>query len=281
MIMKNISKLIVLSSLLITALWACKKDDVKEYFKGGTPPVLTASSTEDMVLIRDSANNKAITFTWTNPNYQFSTGISSQDVTYILQVDTATDFSSSTMQEVSIVKDLETTFTVKDLNGILTKLNLAEDIPHTVQFRIKSALGNNSVALYSNIIQVVITPYLDVAVPIPPTGELYITGDGTPSGWTNAPPDGQKCTKVSNTEYNIVMNFSPGFYYKFLSTLGYWQPQYGISKAAGASGDASGGDLGFNFGPQGDPDAIPTPAVAGSYKVTLNFKTGKYTVVKQ
>ena len=77
------------------------------------------------------------------------------------------------------------------------------------------------------------------------------------------------------------MNFTPGYYYKFLTTLNQWQPQYGKSKLAGASGDASGGDLGYNFGPQGDPDAIPTPATAGSYKVTVNFKTGKYTVVKQ
>lgn len=280
--MKNISKLILLSSLLTTILWACEKDDIKEYFKGGTPPVLTASSTDTLTLIRDNANNEAIAFSWTNPNYQFTTGISSQDVNYILQVDTTgADFSSAGIQEVSIAKDLSVSFTVKDLNTILTKLNLSEDIPHNVEFRIKSALSNNSVPLYSNVIPIVITPYLDVAVPIPPTGELYITGDGTPSGWTNAPPDGQKCTQISNTEYSIVMNFSPGFYYKFLTTLGYWQPQYGISKLAGASGDASGGDLGYNFGPQGDPDAIPTPAVAGSYKVTLNFKTGKYTVVKQ
>lgn len=243
--------------------------------------MLTATKSE-LTLVKDDANAEAIRFSWTNPDYQFTTGGSSQDVTYLLQVDTTgANFTSPTLQEVSISKELGIIYTVKELNTILTKLEMQEDIAHNIEFRIKASLVNNSVPLYSNVVQAVITPYLDVAVPIPPTGVLYITGDGTPSSWTNNPPEDQKCTQVSNTEYTIVMNFSPGFYYKFLSTLTQWQPQYGISKLAGASGNASGGDIGYNFGPQGDPDGIPTPATAGTYKVTLNFKTGKYTVVQQ
>jgi len=69
------------------------------------------------------------------------------------------------------------------------------------------------------------------------------------------------------------MAFTSGKYYKFLSTLNQWQPQYGGSSA-------TGGDFSANMGGGNDPDAIPTPSVAGNYKVTLNFKTGKYTVVK-
>ena len=273
--MKNISKLLFLSFLFMTGVSSCKKDENKIYFEGGTAPELTTSAT-DLILIRDNAGDEAIKFFWTNPDYHFTTGVSSQDVTYILQVDTAgANFSSSGLQELSISKDLSVTYTVKDLNAILTKLNLLEDVSHTVEFRIKATLVNNSVSLFSNVVQVVITPYLDVAVPIPPTGELYITGDGTPSSWTNDPPVDQKCVKVSNTEYNITMNFTPGFFYKFLSTLNQWQPQYGGSSA-------TGGEFGYNFGlpGQSDPPAIPTPAVSGSYKVTLNFKTGKYTVEK-
>jgi hypothetical protein len=128
----------------------------------------------------------------------------------------------------------------------------------------------------SNIIKMVITPYLDVAVPVPPSGSLYITGDAVPSNWTESPPATQKFTKLSNTEYTITMNFVSGKFYKFLSTLGQWQPQYGGKSA-------TGGDMGYNMGlpGQSDPDAIPTPSSAGSYKVTVNFKTGKYTVEKQ
>ena len=260
---------------MITTLWSCEKDENKIFFEGGNNPTLEASSTAALVLTRADKDKNAIKFSWDNPNYQFSTGVSSQDVTYILQVDTVgANFTSPAIQEVSISKELSKVFTVQELNTIMTKLNMTEDLPHDIEFRLKASLVNNSVALYSNVIAVSITPYLDVVVPIPPSGELYITGDGTPSGWTNAPPATQQATKISNTEYTITMNFSPGAYYKFLSEIGAWQPQYGGSSA-------TGGDLGYNMGGGSDPDAIPTPAEAGTYKVTLNFKTGKYTVVKQ
>ena len=273
--MKKIVKQLFFLSLLVAFFASCKKEENQLVYTGGTPPVLTASSTSAMTLDSNFKNNTAITFTWTNPNYQFNTGISSQDVNYILQVDTTgANFTSPLRQEVSIPKELSVSFTIKDLNTILTKLNLNEDVPHNVEFRLKSTLLNGSVPLYSNVIKITITPYLDVAVPIPPTGALYITGDGTPSSWTNNPPANQKATKVSKTLYYIIMNFTPGYYYKFLSTLNAWQPQYGGS-------DPAGGDIGYNMGNGSDPAAIPTPSVAGSYKVTLNFKTGKYTVEKQ
>lgn len=274
--MKTIFRLNTLLFFALLLLNGCKKDETKIYYTGGTAPVLSADET-NLVLTNDKAAETAVTFSWTNPEYSFNTGVSSEDVTYILQVDTAgADFSSPLMQEVSISKDLSKAFTAKDLNTVLTKLNLQEDIAHTVEFKVKSMLVNNSVPLYSNVITITITPYLDVAVPIPPTGELYITGDGTPSGWTNTPPEMQLCDKISNTEYSIVMNFTPGFYYKFLSNQNQWQPQYGGKTA-------TGGDIGYNFGLPGqkDPDAIPTPAEAGTYTVDLNFKTGKYTVTKQ
>ena len=129
-----------------------------------------------------------------------------------------------------------------------------------------------------NVIPITITPYLDVAVPVPPSGELYITGNAVASDWTNSPPATQKFTKISNTLYEIVIPLMTGSgqQYKFLSTPGAWQPQYGGSSA-------TGGDLGYNMGlpGQSDPAAIPAPATAGNYKITVNFKTGKYTVVQQ
>lgn len=280
--MKNIVKLIFGSLFLAGVISSCEKDENKVYFEGGTAPVLTASSTASLVLVGSNAANQAIRFEWTNPDYRFTTGLSSQDVSYILQVDTmGANFTSPGLQEVSIARELGVTFTVKELNTILTKLNMLENIPHNIEFRVKSSLVNNSVPLYSNVLKVVITPYLDVAIPISTTNQLFITGDACPSDWTNNPPLAQKCTQVSNTLYKITMNFIPGKYYKFLTTLNQWQPQYGLK--TGSGGTSSSGDLGLNNQtPQypSDPDAIPTPAVAGSYEVTVNFKTGRYSVVK-
>lgn len=277
--MKNILRLSALILFISLIAGGCKKDETKVLFAGGTPPVLSADQSE-LVLTKDNATQTAVTFSWTNPGYSFNTGVSSQDVSYILQVDTAgADFTSPSKQEISISKDLSKTFTVTDINTVLGKLDLLENVPHNVEFRLYSSLGNNSVRLYSNVVSMVITPYLDVAVPLPPTGELYITGNAVPSDWTNSPPETQKCEMVSKVEYSIVVDLAPGKQYKFLSTLTQWQPQYGITKDAGNS--ASSGLIGFNMGNGSDPDAFNTPADAGSYKVDLNFKTGKYTVTKQ
>jgi starch-binding outer membrane protein SusE/F len=272
--MKN--KLLLFSSLIMVAVAGCKKDEHKIYYNGGTAPVLTSSTTGPLVLSDANKANQAVKFSWTNPNYEFTTGTSSQDVTYLLQVDsTGSNFTNPDRQEISIAKDLSVNYTVKDLNAVLTKLGMLENIAHNIEFRLKASLAGNTVPLYSNVIKMVITPYLDVAVPIPPTGQLYITGSGVPSDWTNDPPASQKFTKLSNTLFEITENFVPGKQYKFLSTPTQWQPQYGGSSA-------NGGDLGFNMGlpGQSDPSSIPTPDVAGTYKITVNFKTGKYTVVK-
>ena len=260
-------------------IWSCKKEENKIFFEGGTPPVFSASTTGPLVLTGANAGNEAIKFSWTNPDYQFNTGISSQDVNYILQADVAgNNFAGADMQEIAIPRDLNISYNVKDLNQVLTRMNLGENVPHNIEFRIKSTLANNTVPLLSNVIPITITPYLDVAVPVPPSGELYITGNAVASDWTNSPPATQKFTKISNTLYEIVIPLMTGSgqQYKFLSTPGAWQPQYGGSSA-------TGGDLGYNMGlpGQSDPAAIPAPATAGNYKITVNFKTGKYTVVQQ
>ncbi len=279
--MKNVIKLFLVSCLFTTFLFSCKKEENKINFEGGTAPVLAASSTADLILDSSQKSRLIMTFTWTNPDYKFNTGVNSHDVSYTLQVDTTnSNFTSPDIQEVSILNSaLRVDLTVKEVNSYLNKLGLQNYMPHHMEFRMKSSLESGSVPLYSNVIKVVITPFLDVALPIPASGELYITGNGVPSDWTNAPPANQKCTKVSITEYNITMNFTPGKFYKFLSNLNNWQPQYGL-KSGGGNGDGSGGLLGLNPGGGSDPDAIPTPALAGRYKVTLNFITGKYKTEK-
>lgn len=278
--MKSILKLISLSLVLATCLWSCTKDENREYITGGTNPVLKVNSTTALVLNVINKDNLALSFSWTNPNYMFNTGVSSQDVSYALQFDTTgANFTNPKMQTKSISNDLATTLTVKELNGYLLSMGLLEDMPHNIEIRLVASFAGSVVPLASNVIKIVMTPYLDVAIPIPPTGELFITGDACASSWTNTPPVSQKCTKVDNTTYKITMSFTPGKFYKFLSNQGFWQPQYGVK--IGSGGTASGGKLGLNnnMAPyNSDPDAIPTPSSSGNYTITLNFKTGDYSV---
>ncbi len=112
---------------------------------------------------------------------------------------------------------------------------------------------------------------VDNAVPT----QLWMTGDATTTGWTENPNSNpaQKFTHLSSGLFEITISLVPGKFYKFLSNPGNWQPQFGGSSA-------TGGSLGGNYGGGSDPAGVPTPATAGSYKITVNFITGNYTVVK-
>jgi starch-binding outer membrane protein SusE/F len=277
--MKNKLSLLLLSSLLLIVI-SCKKEENVIYYEGGTAPVLTASTTTPLVLDISKANTAAIRFDWTNPDYKFTTGISSLDVSYTLQVDTAgANFTNPLRQEVSIAKDLGKTFTVKELNSLFgaAKLNLQENKPHDIEFRVKASTTSGAVPLYSNVIKIRITPYLDVAVPVPTTGELWATGDAFSSGWANPlgnPYDvSQKFTRVSNTLYQLTVAMPGGGNYKILQDNGKWDTQYHML----SGGTWSGG----SFEKKDADPGFPGPPTAGTYKITVNFITGKYTVEKQ
>jgi len=286
--MKKVIKFLFGTVLATTMMVSCKKDENRVLFEGGTNPVLTASSTAAMVLLSANKDNAAVTFSWTNPNYMFNTGISSQDVNYVLQVDTTgANFTNPKIQEKAISKDLSVTLSVKDLNLFLTKMELASSVPHQMEFRIKSTLSNNgSVPLYSNVIKISVNPYLDFAVEPPGTagpvysdGTLWIVGDAVASGWSNplpAPYDvSQKFARAGGPSdvlhYVATVTFNATGGYKLIQTQGVWSTQYhALDGTAALSGSFEKRDS--------DPQ-FPSPG-AGSYKVEVNFQTGTYKLTK-
>lgn len=277
--MKN--KFFLLASLFAVAVTGCKKDDQTVSFVSAKEPVLTASSSSALVLTNANSANTALAFSWTNPNYKFTTGVSSQDVTYTLQIDTTSPggnaFSSGVRQESSVSKDLGVTYTVKDLNTIFTKMNLVENMPHSIEFRLKASLVNGALPLYSNVIKMTITPYLDAVVDPPASGKLFITGSATPASWmTGGDPElaSQRFTKLSSTVYEITVNLSANNSFLFVPVYGDWGDKYGFTGSGNAN--AVTGDT-FKRG----GNDIKAPAVSGLYKITVNFKLGTYTVVKQ
>lgn len=271
---KNILTLLLLSSLIL-GISACEKVENRVVYQGGTAPVLSTTATGTVVLIKEKNKEMALSLAWTNPNYMFNTGVNSQNVNYVLQIDTAgKNFASSKLQEMTIASDLGIMLTGQQFNAFLSKMEFDAGVVQAVDMRVISTLANGSAPLTSNSITVKVNPYLDFVVPPPPTGELYITGDATPSGWTNSPPVTQKFTQISILEYSITINlYSGNLFYKFLSTPGKWQPQYGGK-------DPQSGSLDFNMGDSSDPDAIPAPSLEGLYRITVNFQTGKYTLTK-
>ena len=280
--MKKIVKQLLFVFFLAAVFVSCKKDENKVFFEGGTSPVLTSSITSaNLPLSFLNKDKEAFRLSWTNPNYQFTTGISSQDVSYQIEIDTAgANFTNSKRQTVAVSKELSRTFTVSEFNGyLLNQLQLDTSVPHNIEIRVKSFMVNESGILYSNVVKYTVVPYPIPPVVAPPTtGHLYIVGNATPggdaTGWNNPVSlPSQEFTKKDALHYELTIPLIGGKEYLFLPLNGDWGHKYACKKKADQS--ATGGDFGFDFA-----DNFPGPAASGNYKIEVDFQRGKYTVTK-
>lgn len=263
-------KKIILSFLalagLVIAFSSCEKDENQVVFQEGKAPVLSATIVDSIALAKDNKDLPAITFNWTNPNYKFNTGQSSQDVNYVVQMRKQ---GGSTWTNTSISSvNINSTITQGAFNDFLVKstaeggLNLPFDAVSLIEVRVVSYLGAlgaaNTTNLNSNILVFKVKPYSVLP-------DLWITGDGTASGWTNTPPNTQKFTYDPGTrKFTISIMLTSGKAYKFLEKQGAWQPQWGGCPP-------TGGNISVNDGSGSDPDAIGTPAVTSTKTIIVDL----------
>src|ERR1700733_10564505 len=93
--MKNYFSIIIISICSTVLLLACKKNiaDIT-YPDNGMAPVLSTTN-DSIALVPADSLNTALALSWTNPNYNFSNGVSSLNVNYNVQIDTVgSDFSN-------------------------------------------------------------------------------------------------------------------------------------------------------------------------------------------
>ncbi|MGZ3838414.1 MAG: SusE domain-containing protein [Flavisolibacter sp.] len=275
--MKN--RLPIILSLFLLVLFSCKKDEHRIFYEGGTAPVLSASVNGSIPLSFANKDQEAVKFSWTNPGYQFTTGISSQDVSYLLEIDTTgSNFSNPQKQTVSVSKDLSKSFTQSAFNDfLLNQLVLAPGMPHNIEVRLKSSLVGGNASLTSNVLKFTATPYsIPPKVAPPASGTLYITGSATPGNWMGGgDPElvSQKFTRLSNTLYEITIALTGGNSYTFVPVYGDWSNKYSIA-VKNDPNEVNGGD--FQVGGQD----ILAPAASGNYKIQVDFQRGKFTVTK-
>jgi len=273
-----INRISILSSILILA--ACNKVENKDFFESGTNPVLTAS-TAAVNLQPGIETNTAITLNWTNPAYRFTDGISSLDVNYTLEIDTlGGNFSSTKKYTTAFARDLSKSYTVAEINDIMGNTMLLQISPrrnYTFQARIISSVGDSkAIPLTSNIITFTASPFAPPPKVVPPAnGTLWVVGDASFGGWNNplnAPYNtSQKFTKLSNTLYQLTVDLPGGGGYKLIQIAGDWGTQYHMTTGTWASG---------NFEQKDSDPQFPGAPSAGTYKITVDFQLGVYTVVK-
>jgi starch-binding outer membrane protein SusE/F len=273
--MNNIFKTLIFL-VLAGGLFSCKKDEKQVVYKGGTAPVLTAS-TAAIPLSFINKDLTALTINWTNPDYQFNTGLSSQDVSYTIEIDTTgANFTSPLRQRLTVSKDLSKTFTQGELNGyLLNQLLLVPDVTHQVEMRVISTLAFGNARLASNVLKYTIKPFSIPPVVTPPSANrLFMVGSATPGGWSNpVPVPSQEFTRVSNTLYELTVNISSAGSYLLLPVNGSWDAKYG-GFGGNNSNNVNGGDF-----REGGSDLL-APAASGSHKIVIDFQRGKFTVTK-
>jgi starch-binding outer membrane protein SusE/F len=277
---KTLKNLIGFLFIAITIL-SCKKEENKDYLLNGAAPVLTASFNAANLAFAN-ADNLALNLTWTNPNYQFTTGVSSQDVSYLIEIDTTgSNFTNPQRQSIAVSKDLGQAFTGSQLNNYLLNELLAPGIPHNLEIRLKASLSNSAATLISNVVKLTATPYsIPPKVALPTTGQLFLVGNATPggdaTGWNNpVPVPSQQFTQISPTLYQIIIPLIGGKEYLILPLNGDWGHKYAVPDKT-AAGLSSGGDFGFD-----KSDNFPGPSASGTYKIQVNFQTGKFSVTQQ
>ena len=287
--MKKISLSLFFTMLLGVVLFSCKKDENKIFYMGGSAPVLSAISSSADNTIRMSYANEyatALIFNWTNPNYLFTTGISSQDVTYTLEIDTVgSNFTNPNLKKLQISKDLSVTLTDSALNDFMLNQLILDTVRyHNLEFRVLSNMINGSATLVSNKVSYLAKPY-----PIPPKvtppgtaptyadGKLFITGSATAGDWMKSGASElatQMFTQKSATLYEITVDLIGGNSYTFVPVYGDWTNKYSIATKNDPN-EVNGGDF------QNGGQDILAPAVSGSYKIQVDFQRGKFIVTKQ
>ena len=274
--MKNSVKLF-LSILVAVTFFACQKADNKISYQGGTPPVLTANQTTIPLTYLTRAN-AAVTLAWTNPNYMFTTGLSSQDVFYQIEIDTTgSNFTNPSRKILQVSKDLSITLSQNDINDyMLNSLGLAVSVNHNIEARVISTLINNSVPLTSNTVKFSAIPFTTPPkVDTPVGGSLFLVGDATPGGWNNPVPVlTQKFTKITPTIYEISIGLTGGKEYLILPVNGSWSHKYAVQDKT-IPGLNNGGDFKLDAN-----DNFPGPTLSGNYLIHVDFQRGKFTVTK-
>ena len=157
--MKKIFRNLMMLLCALTALVSCDESGDKIYLDGFKASDLMASAS-DVKLSVDNSKDVVLSLAWQNPTLLSSdeTKPAGSGVlkTY-LQVSASENFTSE--KEYSVT-DLSKAFTGADLNAAAKDLGLSPDVSSPLYFRIKSQMGANLDAAYSNVCQVKVTPYL-------------------------------------------------------------------------------------------------------------------------
>lgn len=247
---------LVIASL---ALMSCEKDEDMVFFKEGTTPVLSAS-TSSTVLNEDNAKEEAVTLTWTPSDFGYQAAVN-----YTLEMDMkGNDFAAPV--SVNLGSGTKKTFTVEELNSLVNRLEIKAFESNNIDMRIVASVSPKVNAAMSKVITMNITPYLTE----PPYATLYMIGDATDAGWDNNNAIAMLRDPNDLFKFTYTGKFKAGNL-KFLGKRGSWAPMYGAGE---------NNTLAFRA-TEGDPDPASIMIQSEGYKtVTLDLRSNTYSITE-
>ena len=157
--MKKIFRNLMMLLCALTAMVSCDESGDKIYLDGFKASNLMASAS-DVALSVDNSKDIVLSMAWQNP-----TLLSSDDTKPAGNGTLLTYLQASASENFDAVKEytvsnLSKAFVGTDLNAVAKDLGLTPGESAPLYFRIKSQMGANMDAAYSNVCQVNVTPYL-------------------------------------------------------------------------------------------------------------------------
>ena len=265
--MKKILNSILLTLSIITLFYACQKVEPLGYFQSSNKSNLTVSSSNVMPTTRDSANT-VLTVNWTNA---FSTN-ETAPIKYTIQIDSLGGIFSSTVFSKSFSGVLSGSFLAKELNNLALRWGYDFYSLVGMKMRVISSYANNNNASSSDPINFIYKIYPVPVIPLPSSGNLYIVGSATASGWNNPVPDTNRLTRIDSFTYQGTFPLSGGNQYVLLPVNGSWTNKYSVRDNT-IPGLSAGGSFGYNLSGN-----IPGPNRTGLYQLTFDFLRGKFRV---
>lgn len=266
-------KRIFLFLVIITGLslaFSCAKEEkepVLDLNQVVKPAFTFPANNAVFVLAEADEANEMANFQWSATDYKLENLASTK---YILQIDLV-DNTFANAQTLLSSEATSFSINVGAINQKMLNAELATGEAHNVYFRVISFITEQGHAdeIFSEVLTLSITPFSAEIVVKP----IYLLGDATDAGWNNA--SALPMTYIGGSQFSIVANLQAGKYLKFISMLGAWAPQWGTD----ATGTSEGGPLVYRPDETvTDPPAIPSPAVAGEYKITIDTLALTYTI---
>lgn len=259
--MKATLKSSMLLLIASAAIWSSctKSKDVKAYLTPGAAPMFNTTITT-LVLTQPNAATNAGSFSWSAADFGYKAAI-----TYTIQLcKGGTNFASSaTTTEIAVGTALSKTVTVGELNAKMQEI-ITDGVPTQIDARVKADIGSGVAPIYSNVVKMTITSYLDIVSYGFPDA-MNIAGNGQNPQWD--PPTSPQICKVRNGGYS-------GYEGYVLFNAG--SPEFkmvrGNNWGAGDHGSAGPGLLTANGGPN---LTLPSggAGLTGLYRIRANTTT--------